>query len=142
MEQRTKIDIFEAAFRKIKEATGVSDVNEVIQKIVSQESTTDNLMSTLLKKQTRVPSSRNAGRETARASVRAGLSVFVFPRRKEETNRARCLFGGENARRTTIGSEQRELIYPLCLSCYTTAARVSFSETASRRSHWRIFDQA
>lgn len=45
MEQRTKIDIFEAAFRKIKEATGVSDVNEVIQKIVSQESTTENLMS-------------------------------------------------------------------------------------------------
>ena len=37
VEQRTKIDIFEAAFRKIKEATGVSDVNEVIQKIISQE---------------------------------------------------------------------------------------------------------
>jgi hypothetical protein len=39
-----KIDIFEAAFRKIKDATGVSDVNEVIQKIVSQEGTTENLM--------------------------------------------------------------------------------------------------
>merc|ERR1719240_1852253 len=44
VEQRTKIDIFEAAFRKIKEATGVSDVNEVIQKIISQEGTTENLM--------------------------------------------------------------------------------------------------
>lgn len=44
-EQRTKIDIFERAFRKIKEATGVSDVNEVIQKIIVQESTTENLMS-------------------------------------------------------------------------------------------------
>merc|ERR1719164_373525 len=44
VEQRTKIDILEAAFRKIKEATGVSDVNEVIQKIISQEGTTDNLM--------------------------------------------------------------------------------------------------
>ncbi|DAZ96549.1 TPA: hypothetical protein N0F65_011226 [Lagenidium giganteum] len=43
-EHRSKIDIFESAFRKIKEATGVSDVNEVIQKIVSQESTTDNLI--------------------------------------------------------------------------------------------------
>ncbi|KAF0693410.1 Aste57867_15630 [Aphanomyces stellatus] len=43
-EHRSKIDIFEAAFRKIKEATGVSDVNEVIQKIVSQEGTTENLM--------------------------------------------------------------------------------------------------
>jgi hypothetical protein len=44
-EQRTKIDIFERAFRKIKEATGVSDVNEVIQKIIVQESTMENLMS-------------------------------------------------------------------------------------------------
>lgn len=43
-EHKTKIDIFEAAFRKIKDATGVSDVNEVIQKIVSQEGTTENLM--------------------------------------------------------------------------------------------------
>ncbi|OQS06428.1 hypothetical protein THRCLA_01532 [Thraustotheca clavata] len=43
-EHRSKIDIFESAFRKIKEATGVSDVNEVIQKIVSQEGTTENLM--------------------------------------------------------------------------------------------------
>lgn len=45
IEARNKIDIFENAFRKIKEATGVSDVNEVIQKIVSQEGTTENLIS-------------------------------------------------------------------------------------------------
>ena len=43
-EHRSKLDVFENAFRKIKEATGVSDVNEVIQKIISQEGTTDNLM--------------------------------------------------------------------------------------------------
>ncbi|KAH9121363.1 hypothetical protein LEN26_010714 [Aphanomyces euteiches] len=43
-EHRSKIDIFESAFRKIKEATGVTDVNEVIQKIVSQEGTTENLL--------------------------------------------------------------------------------------------------
>jgi hypothetical protein len=41
---KTKLDIFENAFRKIKEATGVSDVNEVIQKIVNQEGTTENLL--------------------------------------------------------------------------------------------------
>lgn len=29
MEARTRIDVFESAFRRIKEATGVSDVNEV-----------------------------------------------------------------------------------------------------------------
>lgn len=44
IQARNKIDVFENAFRKIKEATGVSDVNEVIQKIVSQESTTENLI--------------------------------------------------------------------------------------------------
>jgi hypothetical protein len=38
------VDIFENAFRKIKEATGVSDVNEVILKITSQEATTENLI--------------------------------------------------------------------------------------------------
>ena len=40
----SRIDIFENAFRKIKEATGVSDVNEVIQKIESQEGTSANLL--------------------------------------------------------------------------------------------------
>ena len=43
-EARNKIDIFENAFRKIKEATGVSDINEVIQKITSQEGTAENLL--------------------------------------------------------------------------------------------------
>ena len=36
---------YEAAFRKIKEATGVGDVNEVIQKFVTQKDTEKNLMS-------------------------------------------------------------------------------------------------
>jgi hypothetical protein len=37
------LDIFETAFRKIKEATGVSDINEVMQKKMSQEDTAKNL---------------------------------------------------------------------------------------------------
>jgi hypothetical protein len=37
--QAEKISVYEKAFRKIKDATGVADVNEVIQKIVSQEDT-------------------------------------------------------------------------------------------------------
>lgn len=44
IEARNKVDIFENAFRKIKEATGVSDVNEVIHKIISQEGSMDNLI--------------------------------------------------------------------------------------------------
>merc|ERR1712072_910440 len=35
---------YEEAFRRIKEATGVSDVNEVIQKFLTQEDTAHNLM--------------------------------------------------------------------------------------------------
>jgi hypothetical protein len=56
MEARNKIDIFENAFRKIKEATGVSDVNEVIQKIVSQGSTTENLVSLTRENQSKIES--------------------------------------------------------------------------------------
>ena len=44
-ENERKIDIYETAFRKIKAATGVSDVNEVIRKVSGQESTTKNLIS-------------------------------------------------------------------------------------------------
>ena len=43
-EQENKLDLYENAFRKIKDATGVSDVNDVINKILRQESTTENLI--------------------------------------------------------------------------------------------------
>jgi hypothetical protein len=67
-EFRDKISIFENAFRKIKDATGVSDVNEVIQKIVSQEGTTENLM--LLTKENQKKISQLTGaKEEARRRV-------------------------------------------------------------------------
>jgi len=44
VENERKIDIYEAAFRKIKSATGVSDVNEVIYKVSGQEETSENLI--------------------------------------------------------------------------------------------------
>ena len=56
LETRNKIDIFENAFRKIKEATGVSDVNEVIQKIMSQENTTENLIQLTRENQIKIES--------------------------------------------------------------------------------------
>lgn len=54
LESRNKVNIFENAFRKIKEATGVSDVNEVIQKIISQESTTENLINVTRENQAKI----------------------------------------------------------------------------------------
>ena len=42
-DQEHALNVYETAFRKIKDATGVSNVNEVIRKVVGQGSTTDNL---------------------------------------------------------------------------------------------------
>mmetsp|Transcript_46182 Transcript_46182/g.97020 ORF Transcript_46182/g.97020 Transcript_46182/m.97020 type:complete len:556 (-) Transcript_46182:33-1700(-) len=42
-DQEHALNLYETAFRKIKDATGVSNVNEVIRKVVGQESTTENL---------------------------------------------------------------------------------------------------
>eukprot|EP01029_Cantina_marsupialis_P026503 TRINITY_DN7150_c0_g1_i1.p1 TRINITY_DN7150_c0_g1~~TRINITY_DN7150_c0_g1_i1.p1 ORF type:complete len:560 (+),score=192.84 TRINITY_DN7150_c0_g1_i1:72-1751(+) len=44
MQNKEKITVYEQGFRRIKEATGVTDVNEVIQKIISQEDTQKNLV--------------------------------------------------------------------------------------------------
>ena len=53
-EDENRLYIYESAFRKIKEATGVSDVNEVIKKIIRQESTTENLTSLTKQNQERI----------------------------------------------------------------------------------------
>jgi len=42
-EERQRLADYEDAFRRIKDATGVSDVNEVIQKFLTQEDTAENL---------------------------------------------------------------------------------------------------
>eukprot|EP00002_Diphylleia_rotans_P019304 TRINITY_DN3737_c0_g2_i6.p1 TRINITY_DN3737_c0_g2~~TRINITY_DN3737_c0_g2_i6.p1 ORF type:complete len:574 (-),score=178.69 TRINITY_DN3737_c0_g2_i6:372-2093(-) len=53
-EQAKKITSYEEAFRKIKEATGVSDVNEVIQKFLTQEETHNNLQALKQEAQARI----------------------------------------------------------------------------------------
>jgi hypothetical protein len=67
-QSKQKIDIFENAFRKIKEATGVSDVNEVIQKIEGQEGTSANLMALTKENQARIESITE-NRETLKKNV-------------------------------------------------------------------------
>merc|ERR1719382_1219934 len=52
-EQQT-MSAYENAFRKIKESTGVSDVNEVIQKFLTQEQTHDNLVNMTKEAQARI----------------------------------------------------------------------------------------
>ena len=52
---------YEAAFRKIKEATGVGDVHEVIQKFVTQKDTEKNLMAMTREAQARIDQLADGG---------------------------------------------------------------------------------
>jgi len=53
-DQEQKLSVYENAFRKIKDATGVGTVNEMIRKVIGQESTTKNLVSLSAQHQTKV----------------------------------------------------------------------------------------
>jgi len=53
-EEQEKISSYEAAFKEIKEATGVADVNEVIQKFITQEETHKSLQSMTRESQVRI----------------------------------------------------------------------------------------
>merc|ERR1719183_3167008 len=53
-EEALKIADYEEAFHRIKEATGVSDVNEVIQKFLTQEDTHKNLNALTRENQSRI----------------------------------------------------------------------------------------
>jgi hypothetical protein len=56
LEEQQKISDYQEAFHKIKESTGVSDVNEVIQKFLTQEDTHKNLTSLTRENQAKVES--------------------------------------------------------------------------------------
>jgi len=62
-DEHAKIQAYEAAFQQIKEATGVSDVNEVIQRFVLQEETHENLMNMTRESQLRIDELRRAVEE-------------------------------------------------------------------------------
>lgn len=53
-EEQEKLNQYEEAFRKIKEATGVSDVQEVIQKFITQEDTHRNLVEMTKEAETKI----------------------------------------------------------------------------------------
>ena len=53
-EEQEKIASYEAAFKEIKEATGVADVNEVIQKFITQEETHKNLQAMTRESQAKI----------------------------------------------------------------------------------------
>jgi len=67
-EEQRKIVAYEAAFQQIKEATGVADVNEVIQRFLSQEETYQNLLAMTRESQVKIEELRGA-LETERQQV-------------------------------------------------------------------------
>ena len=71
--EQEKIAAYEAAFREIKEATGVTDVNEVIQKFVSQEETYKSLL-----QMTRESQDKMKALEEAKAEARERVRVLKY----------------------------------------------------------------
>merc|ERR1711943_13190 len=67
-EEQKKITTYEEAFRKIKDATGVSDVNEVIQKFLTQDETHNNLVVMTKEAQARIDA-LNEEKAQAKATV-------------------------------------------------------------------------
>eukprot|EP00397_Hematodinium_sp_SG-2012_P038013 GEMP01041296.1.p1 GENE.GEMP01041296.1~~GEMP01041296.1.p1 ORF type:complete len:443 (+),score=128.04 GEMP01041296.1:75-1403(+) len=63
-EERQRMHDYEEAFRRIKEATGVSDVNEVIQKFLTQEDTQNNLLNLTKEYQSKVDKLQDDWRNT------------------------------------------------------------------------------
>jgi len=61
--EHAKIRAYEAAFQQIKEATGVADVNEVIQRFTLQEETHQNLLTMTKESQSRIDELRRAVEE-------------------------------------------------------------------------------
>jgi chromosome segregation ATPase len=51
-QEQKQLSVYENAFRKIKDATGINNVKEMIRKVVGQESTTKNLVSLSAQHQT------------------------------------------------------------------------------------------
>ena len=58
VDQEHALNVYEAAFRKIKDATGVNNVDNVIRKVLGQSSTTDNLKSVTLQNQVKLENLR------------------------------------------------------------------------------------
>ena len=74
-DQESTLGVYENAFRKIKDATGVSNVNEVIRKIVGQESTTESLITLTKQNQSRVEDLAKLQESLAQGVEKAKYSV-------------------------------------------------------------------
>ena len=112
-DQEHALNVYETAFRKIKDATGVSTVSEVIRKVVGQESTTENLNSLTTQNQSKMED-----------LTRLQESLV------EEVEKIKYSGVPGSSKRTKTLDEQQELLYLRCvdiqicyaLNCYFNVA--------------------
>ena len=98
-DQEHALNVYETAFRKIKDATGVSNVNEVIRKVVGQGATTDNLS---------VLTTQNQAKMEDLTRLQESLTQEV---EKMKYSGAAALGGGGSSKSTKAIDEQQELLY-------------------------------
>jgi len=84
VEEQKKIAAYEAAFQQIKEATGVADVNEVIQRFLSQEETHQNLLAMTRESQDKIDELRAALEAERQKVLEAQYSLAQIEGRDDE----------------------------------------------------------
>jgi hypothetical protein len=96
--QKDKVTTYEEAFRRIKEATGIEDINEVIEKFLTQDETAANLTQLTKEAQSRIEA-LNEEKGLAKAKVEemryAGPSTFGSRRIVDEYD---CKLSEANAK--------------------------------------------
>ncbi|KAL3805159.1 hypothetical protein HJC23_003387 [Cyclotella cryptica] len=98
-DQESTLGIYETAFRKIQDATGVSNANEVIRKIVGQEATTENLKALTAQNQSKI--------EELTAMHESLLS---------DVEKKKCNISGASKASKAI-DEQQEILYSRSSQC-------------------------
>jgi len=73
-DQERKLQLYEDTYRKIKDATGVSDVNEVIEKVKGQKGTYENLVTLTKQNQSRIEALKKQKEITTRDAEELKLS--------------------------------------------------------------------
>ena len=106
-EEHAKIAAYEAAFQQIKEATGVSDVNEVIQRFLLQEETHQNLKHMTKESEARIAELAAAveveKQEVMRAEYTVANGTLRRPARKTPTQRRRKRLRRPSVKRASVG---------------------------------------
>jgi len=130
-EEQRKIVAYEAAFQQIKEATGVADVNEVIQRFLSQEETYQNLLAMTRESQSKIDDLRSALDAERQQVLEAQYSLAQIegrddgPPDRASNAAARQALERSRARwkKLFFNNGQLQISCPACVGCPRAAPR-------------------